>query len=198
MDWHEGFSGSLEIGPDAIVRDNAHVGRCSRVIGKASVSEWAQVRSRGTVAHMAVMTGRSVVARGAVLTGCARMSGCAILTNGAVATGYIYLSGEDSVRQDGYVYEQGHVLTITGLFEESVSLYRTRGGGHKVAAGCQVFELTDDLEEIANENSWSLPNGWHLVRDLMLTHAESWVGTVDQFPFWTPEPIGITTDRTAI
>lgn len=67
------------------------------------------------------------------------------------------------------------MVTLTGLFPASVTMYRTVGGGHRVSVGCQSFSLDDtDLQVLATEYSWVLPSGWVLMRDSLLAIAATW------------------------
>jgi hypothetical protein len=71
------------------------------------------------------------------------------------------------------VFYGSHVIVIDGLLSHAITVYRT-AEGHAVQAGCQNFQLTDDLADIASSNEEALPPGWRHLREALLAQVATW------------------------
>lgn len=170
----------------ARVSKTAHVGDEAAVLDRARVDSYAEVYGSGIVAGDAVVYGYAQVYGRAKVSGSARVCGNADIYGNAKVRGNARIEGNARVygfalvdgwahlTADADVFRPCHVVTLTGLFIETVTVFRTRGGDHKVTAGCQTFQLTDDLAGIAATHGWALPEGWEALRDGLLAITLAW------------------------
>lgn len=151
--------GNAMVSDHAQLRDTVSVGDHSRVGGYAELTD--NVMTRG----MAVVRGYVKVSGRSQLFGMVKVNGTARVRNAHLSVG--------KVSYNAQVNHHNHVIFVCGLTEEPVTVYRTEDG-HTVVAGCQTFELGDDLAEIAEVNEWDLPEGWEEVRDGLLKVVKTW------------------------
>ena len=139
----------------------------AKIFGNAQVTDNAKVTDSAAVSDRAVVCGRARVSGNARILGNTQVHGDARVHGDVVLF-------HGNVGQDADVFKNGHVIAIEGMFADTVTVYRTVGGGHRVQAGCQNFQLTDDLTNIADRFGWKLPLGWEHVRAGLLLMVERW------------------------
>lgn len=185
----------VTVGTGALVLDSAVVSGRSKVLdlakvrGQAHVYEDAEIRDRAIVKDNAVIRdyaqvyGNAIVSGNAIVTGRAKVFGCAVVSHNAAVQdnaqvrGNAYLNGYARVGQDADVFRQEHTVTITGMFPDAVTIYRTVNGGHRVQAGCQNFTLDEDesfYTDLAYREEWGLPPTWVAFMKMMRVHVQSW------------------------
>lgn len=204
------ISAEAHVDNSATVAGQAQIGAGSSVLNKARVTSNAHVQSGATVKDHALVFGNAWVMNDAVVGGNARIGGYAHVYGDAEVCGQVIIAGNarvyDNARVFGNAFVDGnayvgrgaevfrpsHVITIGGCLEGAVTVFRTRGGGHKVKAGCQVFQLTDNVKDIADVQGWYLPNGWQDMRKALLAMVQTWKDD-EPDPFMDyPESWGIT------
>lgn len=164
------------------VRDNARVSGNARVYGEALVCDNAYVSGEAQVSGQALVSGEALVSGQALVFGNAQVSGNAWVSDNARVHGTAQVLGGARVGPSADVFRPQHTIVLTGVFPESVTLYRTTDGGHRVQAGCQNFSLHDNLELIAYRHDWTLPVGWEAVRTALLALAANWADDVPPKP----------------
>lgn len=181
---------TVPIGPDTAVEGNAMVALHSVLSGQAQVAGHARMGGYARMQDHASLSGNAQAIGYCMLKDFATVYGNAIVTGNAVVSGYSEISGFTRITgnavvmggtfagsahiSDGArVFETSHAITLTGLFDEPVTVYRTKDG-HAVTAGCQLFTLDEDLELLARDHEWPLPAGWKAIRNGLKAVADTW------------------------
>ena len=195
--------GDARIREGASVLENATISDRAAVLG-GTVAGRAQIRHRarvygGMVTGRACLRGDAKVRGRAWILGYAQLSdnvlvsgddtrvyGYAVLGNdvhvhsGAQVHGSVYLKA-GSIGTNGDVFQDTHVISITGLFPDLVTVYRTQDGSARVQAGCQNFPLaigSQTMLALAGEHGWTLPHGWQATVAGLVLGTESWKNDV--------------------
>jgi carbonic anhydrase/acetyltransferase-like protein (isoleucine patch superfamily) len=173
-----------KIGNDAVVRYYARVMENAQVVGDAVVSGWAVISERGYVGGQARVSGNVCVSGNGSVSDNAVMEENAYVCGRAVVNGNAHLSGDAQLRLgnvgDGAtVRSRTDVIVLEGYLEEPVLVYRADGDldGHVLVAGCQRLRLNmepEDLQLVAQANSWALFAGWRGMRNALLVTVRRW------------------------
>jgi hypothetical protein len=151
----------------SVVRDNAVVGGEVRLYGSAQIRDTARVSGTVMVDDEVIITGHSH------LYGNAHAMGDAYICDVTMGIG--------TVDADAHMESSQHVITLTGVTDEPVTVFRTKQSdgtfGHRVVAGCQMFRLDEtlsDIQDLADRNDWTLSAGWEPLRDALLALVRNW------------------------
>jgi hypothetical protein len=95
---------------------------------------------------------------------------------GAVVRGSAVVPEGATLEEGAEVFHGLHVVTMSPPGLGRVTLYRAKGGGHRVIVGCQRFTLDDKeaVEKLAREHGYRLPAGWKSLRKYLLATVKSW------------------------
>lgn len=147
----------------------------SNMSGYATVNGGASLSS-ATVAGEATVGDSASIAY-------ARIGGSAVVYRATVngrdsyIFGSAYISGDYNIGDHARIFNSKHVLLINGMFDDTVTVYRSINGTARVQAGCQNFLLSESVESLEQrfkDHGWNIPKGWRSLRKALLKASEHW------------------------
>lgn len=168
------------IGGRAVIRDNVFIRDNVWVDQEAVISENVRLVGSARITERAQVSGYVRIDGGGV-RGDARVSGISSLTTTWV-TGNARVYGRAvahgaHIGQDADVFEGRHVIVLSGLFPDHVTVYRTNDGP-RVQAGCQnfaLFEAWKTMTELAEWHNWELPPSTEQILEGLRAASVGWV-----------------------
>lgn len=91
--------------------------------------------------------------------------------------GPAYISGDYNIGDHARIFDSKHVLVVNGMFDDTVTVYRSIDGTARVQAGCQNFLLSESVESLEQkfaDHGWNIPRGWRSLRKALLKASEHW------------------------